>query len=608
MVLVNNMSLGNYKFKIAYKILIFTILISFIPMILLSILFYKKIVQTVKAEVIASYDHISEQYVSNIEYKLALYENIMEEIASNILVQDFLLFLQQVSDPQEISKARVTILEDVNKYLSDKLITSLNGITLYPLGNKAVLYHSHFGNIKNLDNYQWIISIINSDSINHFYSYHDWAKKNVISFYSIIRDRSRYASRVNKIGLIRLDTYASDLFALIKPSHSKDNIKIVILDENADILYDIGGLDISDAKKQEIIESLHSRKQHVKINSDKYIVINRQISKYGWSTLLLLEYSEISKKIYDGTIFIIIMTLIIYVILFIICLIFSSSMSSRLKILTDKMEKVKAGMLVTQPTVGGSDEIAYIDNNFNDMVVKLNDMINQNYIQNIEKKEAELRTLRFQINPHFLYNTLELINSMASVYDCDDIGIVSQKLGQMFRYNISNINSDFATLYEEIEHIQNYYSIQKIRFEDNIKIIIDVPDELLEYEIPRFILQPIVENSFKYGFRSDKLQGTIKISARTMGQYLYIFIEDDGEGMERERLEFVKSYINNEIIDNGYLGEKDARGSIGLYNVNSRIKLCYGDTYGIQLESEKGKGTKVIIRIPSVQCGGLHDG
>lgn len=603
------MPLRNYKFKIAYKILIFTILISFIPMILLSILFYKKIVQTVKDEVIASYDHISQQYVSSIEYKLALYQNIMEEISSNILVQDFLLFLQQVTDHQEISKARVTILEDVNKYLSDKLITSLNGITLYPLGNKAVLYHSHCGNIKNLDNYQWITSIINSDSINHFYSYHDWAKKNVISFYNVIRDRSKYASKNNKIGLIRLDTYASDLFALTKkPLYSKGNMKIIILDENGDILYDIGDLNISNTKKEEIIEAAHNREQIIKINDNKYIVINRQISQYGWSTLLLLEYGEISKKIYDGTAFLIIMTLIIYMILFAVCIVFSLSISRRLKILTAKMQKVKAGILVTQPTVGGNDEIAYIDNNFNDMVVKLNEMINQNYIQNIEKKEAELRTLRFQINPHFLYNTLELINSMASVYDCDEIGVVSQKLGEMFRYNIGNIDSDFATLYEEVEHIQNYYSIQKIRLEDNIRVIIDVPDELLEHEIPRFILQPIVENAFKYGFGNNKLQGTIRIRARTMGQHLYIMVEDDGEGIEKERLEFVKSYISNEKTNiNDYLGEKDARKGIGLYNVNSRIKLCYGDTYGIQIESEKGKGTKVIIRIPIAQHGGVYD-
>lgn len=603
---MDNMLLEKYRFKIVYKILIFTILISFVPMILLSILFYNKIAQAVKAEVVASYDHISEQYASNIEYKLALYENIMEEISSNALVQDFLLFLQQVDDPQEISKARVTILEEVNKYLSNKLITGLNSITLYPLGNKAVLYHEHLGNIKNLDNYQWIKSIIDSDSTYHFYSYYDWAKKQVISFYSVIRSGRKYAN-FNKIGLIRLDTYASNLFALTKPSVSKDNMKIVILDENTDILYDIGDLNISNENKKQIIESVYSNKQHVEISRNKYIVINRQISKYGWSILLLLEYNEISKKIYDGTLFTIIMTLVIYIILFIICLIFSSSMSRRLKILTDKMKKVKAGALVIEPTVGGSDEIAYIDKNFNDMVVKLNDMINQNYIQNIKKKEAELRTLRFQINPHFLYNTLELINSMASVYDCDDIGIVSQKLGQMIRYNISNINSDFATLYEEIEHIQNFYTIQKMRFGDNIKIIIDVPDELLEHEIPRFILQPIVENAFKHGFRSNKLEGTIKISARIIGQHLYVIIEDDGEGMEQERLEFVSSYINNEKINNGYIGENDARESIGLYNVNSRIKLCYGDDYGIQIESEKEIGTKIIIRIPSVQCRRLYN-
>lgn len=599
------MNLGKYKYKIAYKILIFTVLISFIPMIILSVMFYKKIAEMVKSEVIASYDHISQQYVSSIEYKLSLYENIMGEISSNILVQDFLLFLREVTDSKAISDARVTILEDVNKYLSDKLITSLNRISLYPLGNRTVLYHSHIGNARNLDNYEWILSILKTDKVSHYYSYYDWAQRHVISFYNVVRDSSKYASRINKIGLIRLDTYASDLFAIPKPPDSKDNIKIIILNENKDILYHIGDLAIP--QKEKIVQSVYNGVQYVNVGKDKYIIINRPISKYGWSTLLFIEYSEINKKVYDGTAFLIIMTFIIYLVLFVICLIFSSSMSSRLKILIDKMRKVKAGILVTQPIIKGNDEIAYIDDKFNDMVAQLNDVITQNYIQNIEKKEAELRALRFQINPHFLYNTLELINSMASVYDCDDIALVSQKLGQMFRYNISNIDSDFATLYEEIEHIKNYYVIEKIRFEDNIKVIFDVPDELMEYEIPRFILQPIVENAFKYGFRNNKLQGEIIISAKTLGKHLYIVVEDNGEGIERERLEYIRRYLNDQTINmNHYLSE--GRRGIGLYNVNSRIKLCYGDDYGLQIESQKGKGTRVIMRIPRKSPGRLYDG
>ena len=597
------MAKGKYRFKIAYKIFIFTILVSIIPMFFLSTLFYNRMVQVVKNEMIASYEHAAQQYVSNVEYKLGLYENIMGEISSNKLVQDFLLFLQQADDPREISKVRATVLEDINRYLSDKWISNLNRITLYPLGNKTIMYHSHISDIKNIDNYERIEIVLNYGNTNLFYSYKDWAHRDVISFYNVVTDSSKYASknRDNRIGLIRLDTYATDLFALTKVTNAQDNIKLIILDKDMNRFYGIDGPDVWDRGAEGIIQALYNGEKYVKINDEKYLITKKEISKYGWSTILLLEYSEINKKIYEGTAFILIVNLIVYVILFVVCIMFSSSMSNRLKILIDKMHKVKLGILVNKPRVKGNDEIALIDSHFNDMVVQLNDLIKESYIRNLEKKEAELKALRFQINPHFLYNTLELINSMASVYDCDEIGMISQKLGQMFRYNITDLDSDFTTLREEIDHIQNYYSIEKIRFEDNVKVVIDVPDELLGYRIPRFILQPLVENAFRYGFGGDKLQGTIRINADIMGEHLYIFVEDDGDGMVQERLEFLRSYINDEetkMIE--YLDDKNTRKGIGLHNVNKRIELCYGDNYGIQLESEKGKGTKVIIRIPNV--------
>ena len=115
----------------------------------------------------------------------------------------------------------------------------------------------------------------------------------------------------------------------------------------------------------------------------------------------------------------------------------------------------------------------------------------------------------------------------------------------------------------------------------------------MEYEIPRFILQPIVENAFKYGFRNNKLQGEITISAKTLGKHLYIVVEDNGEGIERERLEYIRRYLNDQTINmNHYLSE--GRRGIGLYNVNSRIKLCYGDDYGLQIESQKEKGQESL--------------
>ena len=584
----------KYGFKIAYKIFIFTTVISFIPMIIINTVFYNKIRQTVEDEVVASYQHLIQQYVSNVEYKLALYDNIMGEISSNNLVQDFLTFLQQVKNPDEVREARVTLLEDVNKYLSDKFVAGLNELTLYPLGNRAVLYHSHIGNVDRLDDRSWIQSMLDTGNKTNFYVRRDWADRKVISFYAVIRDTDRYAPD-NILGLARLDTFVSNFFALTNIPAVSENVNLAIVDQNRDPLYGTG--DLYDWKnKKEMIENAWSHgENHVEIDGREYRILNQKIARYGWSVLLLFDYGAIRQQVREATMSIFIMSLTLYIILFMICILFSASVSARLKVLTDKMEKVKSGAFATQPVVTGRDEIAEIDHDFNNMIVRLHKLINENYVQNIERKEAELRALRFQINPHFLYNTLELINSMASVYGCDDIGKISQNLGQMFRYNMSGSDSDFATLREEIEHIQNYTSIEKVRFEDKIKVKIEVSQDLLECRVPRFILQPLVENAFRHGFR-DKTDGCVVIHAERKDSYLCILVQDNGQGIAKERLDDINRSIHSQ--ETGIASARTDTG-IGLYNINRRIQLCCGEAYGIQMKSQEGKGTEVWIRLPA---------
>jgi two-component system sensor histidine kinase YesM len=244
--------------------------------------------------------------------------------------------------------------------------------------------------------------------------------------------------------------------------------------------------------------------------------------------------------------------------------------------------------------INGNDEIGTIDAAFNHMIISLNEQIDKNYIQWIAMQEAELKALQFQINPHFLYNTLESISGMASIKGCPDISKVSEKLGMMFRYSINKSGTELVTLNEEIRHVMNYFYIQNVRFGDTITTVIEIPDDLKKCKILRFILQPIVENSIIHGFEGNKRQGCIEISAKSAEDNLIIDIYDDGIGMSEKQVDDLNAYINQIKT---VLHEQKHR-SIGVKNVNTRIKLMFGEQYGLQIRSKPSAGTQVRIILP----------
>lgn len=205
----------------------------------------------------------------------------------------------------------------------------------------------------------------------------------------------------------------------------------------------------------------------------------------------------------------------------------------------------KKGDLEITETVEGKDEIGELDDYFNGSIEKIKSLVRENYIQKkLEKREAELVALQFQINPHFLYNTLESINYIAEIYECNEVSIMSQKLGEMFRYSLNKDSDEFVMLYQEESHIRNYMDIQNIRFDNKYKIKSEISEDVKESKVLKFILQPIVENAITYGFNKKEV-GTIKIKADIINDYLMIRVSDDGIGIDGKKLEELNVLIND---------------------------------------------------------------
>lgn len=235
----------------------------------------------------------------------------------------------------------------------------------------------------------------------------------------------------------------------------------------------------------------------------------------------------------------------------------------------------------------------------------LKERFNTSKYLDLSQKQAQYLALQNQINPHFLYNTLECIRSEAVCEGMDSVAIMTETLSTFFRYTISNINR-LVTIEDELTNIDNYYRIQHYRFGDKLNLTVNYDTEnelnILGLFMPKLILQPIVENAIYHGLEPKIGDGNLQIKITCNTDYLIIHIVDDGLGMEKEALDQLnRRLLKNILYDND--NSSSNRGGIAITNVNNRIKLLFGEKYGIHIHSIKDVGTDVEITLPIILKG-----
>ena len=253
------------------------------------------------------------------------------------------------------------------------------------------------------------------------------------------------------------------------------------------------------------------------------------------------------------------------------------------------MKEAEQGDLKVRFEGTSTDEIGELGQSFNNMIDRIDELVHMVYLEQQSKRNAELKSLQEQIKPHFLYNTLDTISWMARDYDAEDIVHLVDALSNMFRIGLSH-GKDFITLKEEATHITNYLYIQKIRYKDKLQYVLDIPQELMEYYVPKLILQPLVENAIYHGIKA-KRGGTIRVLGQQEEGKLVLIVKDDGAGVSPERLQ----ELQEGLAATAPLSEKNG---FGLFYIQERIRLCYGGEYGVTIESVQGEGTKVMITLP----------
>ncbi|WP_312441871.1 sensor histidine kinase [Lacrimispora sp.] len=265
------------------------------------------------------------------------------------------------------------------------------------------------------------------------------------------------------------------------------------------------------------------------------------------------------------------------------------TMARPIKRLSKAMGQVQKGDFAVRVPNKRKDEIGELTESFNYMLEEINTLIRQVYQEKIAQKNAEVQALQAQINPHFLYNTLDSINWMLIDRGEYDISDIILSLAGLMRYSIEDENA-FVPLEKEIGYVQCYLKIQKNRLEERLEYDLETEENLADEQVPKLILQPIVENAITHGIESRNRKGMIRILIKDLGDEMLITVEDNGIGMTLKQL----NHLRDEVPDI----EREGHTGIGVRNVNRRIRLHYGEAYGISIESTYGKGTIVSLRIP----------
>ncbi|HEY8529666.1 MAG TPA: sensor histidine kinase [Paenibacillaceae bacterium] len=322
-------------------------------------------------------------------------------------------------------------------------------------------------------------------------------------------------------------------------------------------------------------------------------------SDTGWTYINLTPYNVIFQRVVLVKQLAVAVFALLFVLLFLWGIRFSRGLTRPIEDLIGRMKLVEKGNFseahLLRDAAPPMDEIGLLHRTFRRMVERINTLITENYANRLLLKETEFKALQAQINPHFLYNTLESINWLARVNGQAEISRMVEALGYLLR-NAVSMKQPLIPLADELEIVRHYVTIQKYRYEDRLDFSLQVPKEFLHRRIPKLSLQPLLENAFKHALEPGLNGCRIAVRAYETEDAFCVAVEDDGPGMPPD------------ILDKLRAGTLRTRGQgIGLRNIDERIRIAFGEAWGLQVESGAGRGTRVILRMPkeAKEVGGL---
>ncbi|KRE69696.1 sensor histidine kinase [Paenibacillus sp. Soil750] len=533
------------------------------------------------------------QVSSNIDSYINYMDNISRMVLSNYDIKEYLLkqvYLGAIGKEdlkQKISFQLNTVL-NTRKDISSILIFGTNG-EIIPYNENIKLNPQVNPTVQS-----WYKKAIEAKGKVVISSSH--VQNMILNDYNSVISLSRELSSDvgnEKLGVLLVDLNYSVINDICNKIKLGNRGYVFIVDANGNIVYHPEQQMINNNQKIELISEVMRTPGSSFVtsegkNSRMYTIKTSQST--GWKIVGVTYVDELvsnKKELQMYTFFGGIGFLIIVVLLSIIL---SLRISRPIKHLESSMKEVEKGNFDIQVDIQSSNEIGHLSNRFNRMTTEIKELMLQNVKEQELKRKSELQVLQAQINPHFLYNTLDSIIWMAETGKSKEVILMTASLAKLFRLSISK-GQEFLSIFNEIEHIKNYLTIQKMRYKSKLDFEINVDKSILSCKLIKIILQPLVENAIYHGIRNNEGKGNIQITGIRKGDRILLQVIDNGIGMSPEE------------IQNIYHKDRTtAKGSgIGVQNVDQRIKLHFGDLYGLHFESEFGKGTTVNIWLPVIE-------
>ena len=538
----------------------------------------------------SEYTHtIIKQMNQNIDSYIDYMENIAYLISSSEDVQDYLF------DDEINNEARYRILNQFETILDSRSdirnvgIISKSGRMLINHGKKSV------NSDLDLNTQEWYTQALDSPEGPKLTSSHvqhiiSGERPWVITLSRGIRDRSGSGE---KEGVFFIDLNYSAISGLCDQSTVGTKGYAFILDAKGNIVYHPQQQQLYNELQTENIDLIVNSKEDTvrtgKGNRGKLYSISRS-NKTGWTVVGCMSVSELLRKSNQAQSIYVLISALLMIVALLFSRFLAKSLTYPLQRLRDSMSRVQEGHFDgADVEIDSENEIGSLTKSFNVMTHRIQDLMEQNVKEQEQKRKIELKALQSQINPHFLYNTLDAIVWLAEAGEQKKVVSMVGSLSDFFRISL-NQGQDILDVREELQHVRSYLEIQQMRYQDILQYEICVPEELYSSRIPKITLQPLVENALYHGIKNKRGKGMIRIDGEMEDSDCILRITDNGRGMTPERLGQVREGIRNRNACETEI--------YGLYNVNERIRLNFGEKYGITITSTYGEGTCVTVRLP----------
>ena len=394
------------------------------------------------------------------------------------------------------------------------------------------------------------------------------------------------------LGILILNIQESDVSEIYKDMGPQNIANDFIVDEQYEIVSSQNGKSLLTALPENKIQILDSQEKDfsriINTDGDKMLVTATSLNHFNWRLVSVIPIRELLIDINKNKVAVIFIGGIFLLLALSAATGLSNIIVKPLINLSNKMDEIKDEKLDIVCDVDTKDEIGNLANGFNIMVVRIKELLNKSVLEQKKLRKYELALIQAQIKPHFLYNSLELIYTLCGMSGAKEAQNAVKSLADFYRIALSK-GQEVISLEDEIKNVNDYLNIQRYRYCDVFDYAIDIPDEIKSSKILKLTLQPLVENAIYHGLKVNDKFGHLSIYGKVCDSLVKIIIKDDGVGMSQEKIKEILDYDHDEN-----------KVSFGLRSVDERLKLFFGEAYGLKIESELGKGTEITVTIPYV--------